>query len=677
MGTVRIKDHWAEQRLFERRALAAAIIVVTLTLVLIGRLVVLQVMRYDYYAELSQDNRVRLEPLPAQRGLILDRNGAVLAENRPAFQLELVRERVPDVDGTLAGLVKIGVLNADDIEETRRLVRSRRSFESVPIRLRLTDEEIARYAVHRFEFPGVDIATRLTRFYPHGEHAVHALGYVAAISESDVKRLDAEGQLGKYAGTSLTGKLGIEASYEEDLHGVDGSRQILVNAAGRSVQRQGNLTPDLQENRPLAGRDVITTIDLPTELVAEQGLSGLRGAVVAIDPESGDVIALVSTPGFDPNPFTRGLTRAEYGALRDNIDVPLLNRALRGQYPSGSTIKPGLALAGLVYHDVDPNATKFCPGVWHLPGSSLAFREGRTGRHGAMDLRHAIAKSCDVYFYGLANDIGVDHIAEFLGPLGFGSLTGIDISGEKPGLLPSKEWKRKTFKRPADQVWFPGETVNFGVGQGYFLVTPLQLAHYASIIANRGTSYKPRLVSGVRDPVTGEVKRLPAVKNEEIKNVSAEQWQIVTEGMAGTLRYGTAAAFAGKAMTYTIAGKTGTAQVFTVARNQSLDNQKTVSDRLRDHSWFIAFAPAEHPRIAVAVIVENGGFGASIASPIARNVMDTYLLDANGQLKVPLPPGTVPLTPGPGYGPIIPGKRAAPGAAAPPKEDAPGTEAED
>jgi penicillin-binding protein 2 len=350
---------------------------------------------------------------------------------------------------------------------------------------------------------------------------------------------------------------------------------------------------------------------------------------------------------------------------------------LRGQYPSGSTIKPGLALAGLVYHDVDPNATKFCPGTWRLPGSSLAFREGRTGRHGAMDLRHAIAKSCDVYFYGLANDIGVDHIAEFLEPLGFGSLTGIDISGEKPGLLPSKEWKRKTFKRPADQAWFPGETVNFGVGQGYFLVTPLQLAHYVSIIANRGTSYKPRLVSGVRDPATGEVKRFPAVKNEEIKTVSAEQWQIVTEGMAGTLRYGTAAAFAGKNMTYTIAGKTGTAQVFTVARNQSLDNQKTVSDRLRDHSWFVAFAPAESPRIAVAVIVENGGFGSALASPIARQVMDTYLLDANGQLKVPLPPGTVPLTPGPGYGPIIPGKGAAPTAAAPPKEDAPATEAED
>ncbi|HUQ10435.1 MAG TPA: penicillin-binding protein 2, partial [Steroidobacteraceae bacterium] len=600
MGTVRIKDHWGEQRLFEQRAVAAAIIIAALTFLLIGRLVVLQIARYDYYADLSQGNRVRVEPLPAQRGLIVDRNGQVLAENRPAFQLELVRERVPDVDATLKRLIAIGVLEADDLDETRRLVKSRRGFESVPIRLRLTDEEIARFAVHRFEFPGVDIATRLTRFYPNGEHAVHALGYVAAISENDVKMLEKNNQLSKYAGTTLIGKLGLEQSYEEELHGVDGSRQILVNAAGRSVQQQGQqLAPDLQEIKPQAGRDIITAIDLPTQLVAEQGLIGRRGSVVAIDPKNGDVIAMVSMPGFDPNPFGRGLTNKEYGALRDNIDVPLLNRALRGQYPSGSTIKPGLALAGLVYHDVEPNATKFCPGIWRLPGSSLAFREGRTGRHGAMDLRHAIAKSCDVYFYGLANDIGVDHMAEFLGPFGFGSLTGIDIGGEKPGLLPSKEWKRKAFKRPADQVWFPGETVNFGIGQGYFLVTPLQLAHYTSIIANRGISYKPRLVTGVRDQATDEVKRFPAVKNEEIKTVSAEQWQIVTEGMAGTLRYGTAAGFAGKNMTYTIAGKTGTAQVFTVARNQSLDNQKTVSDRLRDHSWFIAFAPAEHPRIAV------------------------------------------------------------------------------
>lgn len=669
---VTIKDHWSEQRIFDQRSIAAGVIIVTLTVILIGRLFLLQVLRYDYYTELSQGNRVRIEPLPAARGLILDRNGEVIASNQPAYQLELIPEQVTDLKTTLDGLVGLNLLAEDDLDEVRRSIRSRRPFDSVPIRLRMSEEDIARFAVHRFEFPGVDIATRQTRWYPNNDLAVHALGYVGAISESDLGKIDRQA----YAGTTLIGKLGVEAAYEKELHGTNGFREVLVNAQGRSVTKIGELLPDLKVRAASPGDDLMLSLDMPSQRAAEEMLKDKRGALVAIDPQTGDVLALVSRPGFDPNLFGRGLTRAEFKELNENIDHPLLNRALRGQYPSGSTIKPGLALAGLAYKDVDPNATKFCPGIWRLPGSSLAFREGRTGRHGAMDLRHAIAKSCDVYFYDLANTIGVDHIAEFLAPLGFGSLTGIDIGGEKPGLLPSKEWKKHYFKRPVDQIWYPGETVNFGVGQGYFLTTPLQLAHYVSILANRGTSYKPRLVSGVRNPATGEIKRFPPVKGEEIKSATPEQWQIVVEGMAGTLRYGTAAQFAGKNMTYTIAGKTGTAQVFTVARNESLDNQKTVSDRLRDHSWFIAFAPAEHPRIAVAVIVENGGFGASVASPIARKVMDTYLLDADGQLKVPLPPGTEPLTPGPGYGPIIPGKGAAP-VAKPAAEPAPSTEAED
>jgi penicillin-binding protein 2 len=653
---VTIKDHWSEQRIFDQRSLVAGVIIVTLIFILIARLFLLQVIRYDYYTELSQGNRVRIEPIPAARGLILDRNGEVLASNQPAYQLELVPEQVTDLTATLKGLVDLQLLAVDDLDDVRRAIRSRRPFDSVPIRLRMSEEDIARFAVRRFEFPGVDIKTRQTRWYPNTELAVHALGYVAAISEGDLEKIDRAA----YAGTTLIGKLGVEASYEKDLHGSNGFREVLVNAQGRSVQKMGQLIPDLKVRAPTQGSDLVLALDLPSQRVAEEALVDKRGSVVAIDPQNGDVLVLVSRPGFDPNLFGRGLTRAEFKALNDNIDHPLLNRALRGTYPSGSTIKPGLALAGLVYHEVDPNATRFCGGTFHLPGSSLLFREGRTGRHGAMDLRHAIAKSCDVYFYDLANSIGVDHIAEFLAPLGFGSLTGIDISGEKPGLLPSREWKRKYFKRPAEQMWYPGETVNFGIGQGYFLVTPLQLAHYTSILANRGTSYKPRLVSGVRNPATGQIQRFAPVKNDEMKNVSAEQWQIVMEGMAGTLRYGTAAPSAGKNMTYTIAGKTGTAQVFTVSRSQSLDNQKTVSDRLRDHSWFIAFAPAEHPRIAVAALVENGGFGSAAAAPIVRKIMDTYLLDANGQLKVPLPPGTPLLTPGSGYAPITPGKVAPP-----------------
>ena len=653
---VTIKDHWSEQRIFDQRALAAGVVIITLTVLLIGRLFLLQVIRFDYYTEQSQGNRVRIEPIPAARGLILDRNGEVIASNQPAYQLELVPEQVADLDQTLQGLVALQLLQADELDEVRRAVRSRRPFDSVPIRLRMTEEDIARFAVRRFEFPGVNIETRQTRLYPNIDIAVHALGYVAAISESDLKNIDTAA----YAGTTLIGKLGVEAAYEKELHGTNGFREVLVNASGRSVTKMRQLIPDLKVRASRPGADLMLALDMPSQRAAEEMMVDKRGSAVAIDPQTGDVLVLVSRPGFDPNLFGRGLTRAEFKALNDNIDKPLLNRALRGTYPSGSTIKPALALAALVNHDVDPNATRFCGGTYHLPGSSLLFREGRTGRHGAMDLRHAIAKSCDVYFYDLANTIGVDHIAEFLAPLGFGALTGIDISGEKPGLLPSRAWKRKYFKRPAEQVWYPGETVNFGIGQGYFLVTPLQLAHYTSILANRGTSYKPRLVSGVRDPSTGEIKRFAPVKNDEIKTATQEQWQIIMEGMAGTLRYGTASQFAGKNMTYTIAGKTGTAQVFTVGRNEKLDNQKTVSDRLRDHSWFIAFAPAEDPRIAVAVIVENGGFGSSAASPIVRKIMDTYLLDANGQLKVPLPRGTQPLTPGAGYAPITPGKAAPP-----------------
>jgi penicillin-binding protein 2 len=636
MGTVRIKDHWGEQRLFERRALAAAILIVTLTLVLIGRLVVLQVMNYDKYAELSQGNRVRVEPLPAQRGLILDRNGAVLAENRPAFQLELVRERVPDVNATLKRMIEIGVLPADDLDETLRLVKSRRGFESVPIRLQLTPEEIARFAEHRFEFPGVDIATRLTRFYPHGEHAVHALGYVAAISENDVKRLEKENKLAKYAGTTLIGKLGIEASYESQLHGTDGSRQILVNAAGRSVQHQGAMAPDLQAIKPVAGRDVITSIDLPTQLVAEQGLIGRRGAVVAIDPNNGDVIALVSTPGFDPNAFGRGLTRPEYAALRDNIDVPLLNRAIRGEYPPGSTVKPVIALGGLALNVTTPQRTKVCPGFFMLPGSSHRYRDWRPNGHGVVSMETAIAQSCDVYFYDLANQMGVDRLSGWLAHFGLGQPTGIDISGERKGILPSPDWKKGRFKNPADQVWFPGETVIFGIGQGYLIVTPMQLAHMASIVASRGKSYQPRLVKAYREQSTGKIEPIPARLVENIDITTPENWQVAVNGMIKVMNGGTGSA-SQRGAEYQIAGKTGTAQVFTVGQNERYkDMEAKLSDRLYDHGWFIAFAPADNPKIAVAVLVENGKHGTA-AAPIARRVLDQFLLGHTTTPEIPPP----------------------------------------
>jgi penicillin-binding protein 2 len=629
MPAVRIKDHWREQRLFDQRSLICAAIMGLATLGLIARLFVLQVSRHNYYSELSQGNRVRTEPIPAARGLILDRFGEVIAGNQPAYQLELVPEEVPDIDKTLAALVQLSLIRAEDVDEIERTIDSSRIFDSVPIRLRMSDEDVARFAVRRFEFPGLDIKTRQTRWYPNGELAVHALGYVGAISEQDLKNIDRAA----YAGTSLIGKLGVESAYERELHGRNGFREVLVNARGRSVERQGALVSNLRTKAPAAGDDLVLSIDLKVQRVAENALAGHRGAVVALDPNNGDVIALVSLPGFDPTMFGRGITAAEYGALQSDIDHPLFNRALRGTYPPGSTVKPVIALAGLTYHVVDPEAHRFCAGSFHLPGSSFVYREYHNEHHGAVDLDDAIARSCDVYFYGLANEIGVDRISAFMAPFGFGKPTGIDISGEKAGILPSREWKEKTFSRPAERVWFPGETVSFGIGQGYLTVTPLELAHYASVVATRGRIWKPRLLAAYRDPRSGQIHRLAPVSEGEVPGVSPEDWQRVVHGMIGVTQRGTAAAIGAHAA-YVFAGKTGTAQVFTVARNEKYIASK-ISERLRDHSWFIAFAPADAPRIALAVLEENGGAGASAAAPIARKVLDAYLLDADGKVKPP------------------------------------------
>ncbi len=624
---VHIKDHWSEQRMFDQRALVAGALIALLTIGLLGRLFLLQVIRHDYYAELSQGNRVRTEPIPAARGLILDRHGELVAGNQPAYQLELVPEEVPDLRGSLKGLVDLGLVRAEDVDEILRTIRSRRVFDSVPVRLRMSDEDVARFAVRRFEFPGLDIKTRQTRSYPNGDMAVHALGYVGAISEQDLARIDRAA----YSGTTLIGKLGVESAYEPKLHGTNGFREILVNAQGRSVEKQGAFIPTLRTHAPSAGNDIILAMDMKVQRAAEDALAGRRGAVVAIDPNNGDVLAMTSRPGFDPNLFGRGITRTEYSALSEDIDKPLLDRSIRGVYPPGSTVKPVIALAGLAYHVVDPDQTKFCAGQFHLPGSAHMYREGKGGRHGWMNLVEAIAKSCDVYFYGLADIIGVDRIAAFMAPFGFGSATGLDIGGELRGLLPTRQWKESHFSRPADRMWFPGETVNFGIGQGYLNVTPLQMAHYVSVLASRGKVWRPRLVTGFRDSLTGRIDRLTPVREPDVTLATAAEWDRVYAGMIGATTHGTAAAI-GRNAAYSIAGKTGTAQVFSVGQNERY-NEKTVSERLRDHSWFIAFAPAEQPRIALAVLVENGGWGASAAAPIARKVLDSYLLGEDGKLK--------------------------------------------
>jgi penicillin-binding protein 2 len=532
-------------------------------------------------------------------------------------------------------LVNIGLLRPEEVGNIRRTVLLHKAYESVPIKLQLTEEEMALFAVHRHQFSGVDIRTRLARHYPLGETAVHAIGYVSAINEQDLKQIDGD----EYAGTSLIGKLGVEAAYEQQLHGKRGSREILVNAAGRPVEKQGDYTPHLAVRPPVAGDDLILGLDIRVQKVAEAALAGKRGSVVALDPKTGDVIAMASLPGFDPNGFVRGLTVAEYEALQNDIDKPLLNRALRGTYPPGSTVKPLYALAAQKYNVLSPLQPEFCGGFFTLPGSSHQYREHE--KHGSISMRRAISESCDVYFFRLADRMGINRMAEFMKIFGYGEMTGIDIPGEKPGLYASPEWKRRAYKRPADQVWFTGETISMGIGQGPITVTPLQQAHFTAEIAERGQVIAtPRLVAAVRTAGSNAiVPRAPQLK-KPIDIATSDQWDVVYDGMVGALGPGGTAYASGVGAKYKIAGKTGTAQVFTIKQNENV-HAKIQDERKRDHAWFIAYAPADDPKIAVSVLVENAGFGASAAAPIARKVLDAYLLgvEAGPDVKKPL---TVP-----------------------------------
>src|SRR6202789_2109982 len=620
----RIKNYFAENRLFAIRSIVAGVIAGVLLFAVAGRLFYLQVLKHDYYSPLSQGNRIRTKPIPPSRGLILDRHGVVLADNLPAYQIELVREQVGDgkaLDATLALLVKIGLLRSEEVVNTRRNIMLHKVYESVPIKLQLNDEEMARFAVHRYEFSGVDIHTRLSRHYPLGETAVHAIGYVSAINEQDMKQIDTD----DYAGTSLIGKLGVEAAYERQLHGKRGSREILVNAAGRPVEKQGEYTPLLHTQPPVAGDDLILGMDIRAQKIAEQALAGKRGSVVALDPKTGDVIALASTPGFDPNAFVRGLSVPEYAALQNDIDIPLLNRALRGAYPPGPTVKPLYALAAQKYNIISPLQIEYCPGFFTLPGSSNKYRDDE--KHGPVDMRSAISRSCDVYFYRVAERMGIDRMHEFMSTFGYGDLTGIDIPGEKPGLYASPEWKRRVFKRKADQVWFPGETISMGIGQGPITVTPLQQAHFAAEIAERGKIIAmPRLVAATRAPGSVTVVPRNSTFAKPIDMATDEQWNVIYDGMIGAVTQpGATAYLAFRGALYKLAGKTGTAQVVTVKQTESTKHQDA-DVRKREHAWFIAFAPVDDPKIAISVLIENGGFGGSTAGPIARKVLDTYLL---------------------------------------------------
>jgi len=613
MSIDRLKDHWREQRMFLGRIIAAAVIVTLLAGLLMYRLVDLQVVHFEHFSRLSQGNRVRLEPVPPVRGLLFDRAGRPLAENQPVYQLELVPEEVKDLEATLDGLVALGLVRTEDLPRIHSQIRSQRRFEPAILRARLSDEEAARFAVNRPRFTGVDIQARLARRYPLGARAAHAVGYVGAISEPDLRRLDTA----NYAGTAQTGKVGAERAWEDLLHGTTGFRQVLVNAQGRALQ-------ELERNDAVPGRNVYLTLDLELQAAAEDALGERRGAIVALDPRNGQVLALASMPGYDPNLFVEGISTRDYKALQDNEDRPLYNRALRGQYPPGSTIKPMLALAGLHYGVTTPLDTVWCPGWFSLPNHSHRYRDWKREGHGSVDLEDSVAESCDVYYYRLAVELGIDRMHDFLAFFGLGAATEIDIPGERSGLLPSRDWKRSAFRRPQDQVWFPGETVITGIGQGYMLATPMQLAQAAAILANRGQGYRPTLLAAVEDPLSGVREEfapqpLPPLQFKPAHVEEAVDAMIaVVHGERGTARA------IGVDSPWTIAGKTGTAQVVGIAQGEEYDEDQ-VAERHRPHALFIAFAPAENPRIAIAVLVENGASGSAAAAPIARTLIDNWL----------------------------------------------------
>ena len=626
-----IKDHHLERRLFIGRAIFCAVLSVLLLSLVIARLVQLQVFDHELFAEKSQGNRVRIEAVAPIRGLVFDRKGRVIAENLPAYQLELVPEQVDDIDDTLQRLAALNLIASDDIERFKELSRTGQQFKPVTLKFRLSDAEIANFAIQRPRFPGVDFQPRLVRHYPHGQLFSHAVGYVGALNTADVQRLDS----GRYAGTSHTGKTGVEASKEDNLHGDAGFRHLITNARGRQVPADSS---ELLESLPIdenasPGANIYLSLDLDVQKAAFDALAGRRGAVVALDPTNGEILALVSAPSFDPNLFAVGMSNAQYGELRNNPDRPLFNRAVLGTYPPGSTIKPMLSLAALETGATNLTRKTICRGYFQLEGNEHRYRDWKPEGHGPVDLHDAIAQSCDVYFYELSGDLGIDNMHEYLTRFGLGSATGIDLIGERGGIVPSREWKRNNFSDRDNQRWYNGETVIASIGQGFMLATPLQLAVATGALATRGERFQPHMVAAVEDAITGarSITQPKSIANVDIRNEF--YWQYVLEAMHDVMQgpRGTARAV-GMGAPYEMAGKSGTAQVISIAQDDEYDEDE-LEERLRDHALFISFAPLDDPKIVVAVIVENGSSGSGVAAPIAKAVMDQYLGfgDATGQ----------------------------------------------
>jgi penicillin-binding protein 2 len=616
---VEFKNHQREIFHFRLRLIVGMTFVLTLLGILLLRFLYLQTIRHDYYQTLAESNRISIVPIVPNRGLILDRNGVELARNYSGYTLEINQSKVKDIETTINDLATVVEITPRDRKRFKKLLTESHNFETLVIRNKLTDDEIARFAAQQYRFPGVEINARLFRDYPMGARAAHLVGYIGRINQDDLDQLEADEQLANYRGSDYIGKTGLEQSYENELHGTTGIEQVEVDSAGRAVRL-------LSRSPPVSGNNLVLSIDAKLQEIAEDAFGDYRGALVAIDPNNGEVLAFVSKPGFDPSLFIDGIDPQSWDELNNSPDHPLNNRILRGQYPSGSTIKPFMALAGLNYNIRSPTQTISDRGYYTLAGSSHQYRDWKKDGHGTVDLFKSIVVSCDTYYYGLAVELGIDNIYEFLSRFGFGKKTGIDLEGETGGLLPSQEWKMKRFK----QKWFAGDTVSVGIGQGYSLVTPMQLAFATATLANNGVAHQPHLVREIRK-VDDKQKQVIVTEPAVDLKLNPEHVDLVKRAMHAVTQPGGTAAAASAGAEYQIAGKTGTAQVVGMKQGEKYDASK-LDERHRDHAWFIAFAPAEQPKIALVVLAENGGHGGGTAAPIARKVFDYYLLG-----KVPKP----------------------------------------
>jgi penicillin-binding protein 2 len=616
-----LRNVQADLSRFRNRILVAVLLVIFAFLLLAARLIYLQVFRHDDLREQADNNRITAVPVVPNRGLILDRNGVVVATNYSAYTLEIMPSKISNLDQVIDDLSLLIDIPARDKKRLKKLLEESKGLESLPLRTRLTDEEVAKFSAQRFRFPGVEVKARLYRNYPFGETASHVIGYIGRINQADKDKLEESEDESNYRGTDYMGKLGVEQSFEKKLHGLTGVEDLETSAGGRAVRK-------LASSPATPGDTIILSIDMKLQKMIEDMFGERRGAVVALDPKSGEVLAFVSKPTFDPNLFVEGIDSESWKELSESIDKPLLNRALRGTYPPGSTYKPFMAMAALQNGKRSASTIVNDAGSWTFGGHT--FRSHGDGGLGAVDMYRSIVKSSNVYYYSLANELGVDAMHDFMKPLGFGQITGIDVNGEVRGVLPSTEWKKNAYKRSEQRKWYAGETISLGIGQGYNNFTMLQLAQATSILANGGLKYKPKIVIATQDAVSRTKQAIPSANPENL-GFSPENVAVIRNAMIGVTKEGTSVrSFAGAA--YTSGGKTGTAQAVGIGKNERYD-AKRMDEHQRDHALYIAFAPAADPKIALAIVVENAGFGSDSAAPITRRIFDYWLLNQYPSLE--------------------------------------------